>query len=57
MSLLARLINNNQNAAEILIYADDISYDKNKNIIAKGKAKILYQNNIISSNNNHVINV
>jgi len=43
------LINNNQNAAEILIYADDISYDQNKNIIAKGKAKILYQNNIISS--------
>ena len=43
------LINNNQNATEILIYADDISYDQNKNIIAKGKAKILYQNKIISS--------
>ena len=44
------LINNNQNAKEMLIYADDISYDQNKNIIAKGNAKVLYQNKIISSN-------
>ena len=38
-----------QNANEILIYADEIFYDKNENIIGKGKAKILYQNQIINS--------
>ena len=43
------LITNQQNAKEILIYADEISYDQQNNIIAKGKAKILYDNNIISS--------
>ena len=43
------LITNQQNASEILIYADKISYDQQNNIIAKGKAKILYENNIISS--------
>ena len=40
---------NSQNASEILIYADEIFYDKNKNLIGKGKAKILYQNQIINS--------
>ena len=44
------LITNHQNAKEILIYADQITYDEKNNIIAKGKAKILYENNIISSN-------
>ncbi|MDC0217226.1 hypothetical protein OAJ70_03845 [Pelagibacteraceae bacterium] len=44
------LITNQQNANEILIYADQISYDQKNNIIAKGKAKILYKNNIVSSN-------
>ena len=44
------LITNQQNANEILIYADQITYDQKNNIIAKGKAKILYENNIISSN-------
>ena len=43
------LINNTQKAAEMLIYADDISYDQSKNIIARGKAKVIYQNKIISS--------
>ena len=43
------LVTNHQNANEILIYADKISYDQQYNIIAKGKAKILYENNIISS--------
>ncbi len=43
-------ITNQQNANEILIYADNITYDQNNNIIAKGSAKILYKNNIISSN-------
>ena len=44
------LITNQQNANEILIYADQITYDQKNNIVAKGKAKILYENNIISSN-------
>tara|TARA_B100001059_G_scaffold145830_1_gene145768 strand:- start:886 stop:3129 length:2244 start_codon:yes stop_codon:yes gene_type:complete len=44
------LITNQQNANEIMIFADHINYDQKKNIIAKGKAKILYENNIISSN-------
>ena len=39
---------NSQNASEILIYADEIFYDKNENLIGKGKAKILYQNQIIN---------
>jgi len=47
--LLLLLNTNHQNASEILIYGDKISYDENNNIIAKGKAKILYDNNIISS--------
>jgi len=40
---------NEESAKEILIYADNISYDKKENIIARGKAKIIYNNNIISS--------
>ena len=40
---------NDQNAAEVLIYGDNISYDKDENIIAKGRAKILNQNKIIYS--------
>ncbi len=40
---------NSQNASEILIYADEIFYDKDENLIGKGKAKILYQNQIITS--------
>ena len=43
------LITHQQNAKEVLIYADKISYDQQNNIVAKGKAKILYENNIISS--------
>ena len=43
------LITNHQNANETLIYADKITYDQDNNIIAKGKAKILHKNNIISS--------
>jgi LPS-assembly protein len=48
--LLSLIITNHQNAKEILLYADHITYDQKNNIIAKGKAKILYENNIISSN-------
>ena len=44
------LITNQQNAKEILIYGDQITYDQKNNIIAKGKAKVLYENQIISSN-------
>ena len=48
--IIILLITNQQNASEILIYADNITYDQKNNIIAKGKAKVLYKNNIISSN-------
>ncbi len=37
------------NAKEILIYADSISYDENDNIIARGNAKIFQNNNLIVS--------
>ena len=47
--LIVLLITNNQNASEILIYADDISYDKDNNIIARGNAKIINDNKIIVS--------
>ena len=40
-----------QNASEILFYADNISYDENDNIIGKGKAKIIRENEIIMSEN------
>ena len=40
---------NIQNAKELLIYADDISYDSNKNLIAKGNAKVISNNEIITS--------
>ncbi len=40
---------NFNNAKEILIYADNISYDEEKNIIAKGNAKIVHKNNLITS--------
>ncbi len=40
---------NSQNAREILIYADEIYYDKDNNLIGKGKAKILFENQIINS--------
>ncbi len=48
--IIFSLITNQQHAKEILIYADQITYDQKNNIIAKGKAKIFYKNNIVSSN-------
>ena len=42
-------IPNFNNAKELLIYADNISYDENKNIIARGNAKIFQKNNLIVS--------
>jgi len=43
------LIPNLNLAKEILIYADDISYDENQNIIAKGNAKIFKSNKLLIS--------
>ena len=40
---------NSQNASEILIYADEIFYDKDNNLIGRGKAKILFENQVINS--------
>ena len=40
---------NFNNAKEILIYANSISYDENENIIAKGNAKIFQKNKLIIS--------
>ena len=40
---------NTQYAKEILIYADAIQYDKEKNVIAKGNAKIISGNKILFS--------
>ena len=40
---------NAQNANEVLIYADEIFYDKDNNLIGKGKAKILFENQIINA--------
>ena len=48
--LIFSLITNQQNAKEILLFADQITYDQKNNIVAKGNAKILYEKNIISSN-------
>ncbi len=36
-------------AKEILIYADNITYDKDENIIARGNAKIFHENHLILS--------
>ena len=40
---------NFNNAKEVLIFADSISYDEKENIIAKGKAKIFQNNKLIIS--------
>ena len=43
------IIPNYNDAKEILIYADSITYDKDENIIAKGNAKIIQDNKLIFS--------
>ena len=43
------LLSKNDNAAEILIYADEILYDSDQNITSKNNAKIIWQNQIITS--------
>ena len=40
---------NIQNATEVIIFADSINYDNKKNVIAKGNAKIIKNNEIITS--------
>ena len=47
--IILLIISKNDNAKEILIYADEISYDSQKNITAKNNAKIIWQNQIITS--------
>ncbi len=47
--LIILIIPNYNNAKEILIYADSISYDEDENIIAKGNAKIVQMNKLIYS--------
>ena len=47
--ILILLFSNNPHGKEVLIYADSITYDKEKNIIAKGKAKIIEGNQILTS--------
>ncbi len=47
--LLILLLPNLNAAKEILIYADSISYDEDKNVIAKGNAKIFQDDRLIVS--------
>ena len=47
--ILISTFTNVQNAKEILIYADNISYDDNQNLIARGNAKVNSDNEIIIS--------
>ena len=49
MILIILITPNYNSAKEILIYADSISYDEDKNIIARGNAKILQMNKLIYS--------
>ena len=42
-------IPNLNDAKEILIYADKITYDEDKNIVARGNAKIFKENQFINS--------
>ena len=47
--ILSLLFSKNDNATEILIYADEITYDSNKTITAKNNAKIIWEDQIIIS--------
>ena len=44
------LLSSFNNANELLIYADSISYDEDENIVARGNAKIFHDNKYIFSN-------
>ncbi len=47
--IMILIIPDHNNAKEILVYADDISYDTKKNIIARGNAKVIYEDQFILS--------
>ena len=47
--ILIVLFPNLNNASEVLIYADNISYDEEENIIARGNAKIFKDDQFIIS--------
>ena len=47
--LLILLLPNLNSAKEILIYADSITYDEDKNVIARGNAKIFQDDRLIIS--------
>ena len=47
--LITLFFTNTQLASEILIYADNIDYDKNDNLVANGNVKILFGNQILAS--------
>ena len=47
--LLILIVPKFNNASEILLYADNISYDEEENIIARGNAKIFKDNQLIVS--------
>ena len=49
LSFILIFYTNLNNANEILLYADDISYDENENIIARGNAKIFEDNQFVDS--------
>ena len=48
-SLIILFYTNTQYASEVIIYADNIDYDSQKNVIAKGNAKIIQNNEILTS--------
>ena len=48
-SLIIFFYTNTQNASEVIIFADNINFDNKKNIIAKGNAKIIKNNEILTS--------
>ena len=48
-------IPNYNNAKELLIYADSITYDEKKNIIARGNAKIFHKNNTFHKYMNKIL--
>ena len=47
--MITLFFTNTQLASEILIYADNIDYDKNDNLVANGNVKILFGNQILAS--------
>ena len=48
-SVIIFFYTNTQNATEVIIFADNINYDNKKNVIAKGNAKIIKNNEILTS--------